>query len=185
MLLWTWCAHICLSLCFEFFWVYTQEWNCGCIWLTIWGTAILFSIVAAPFYLPTRSAWEFQFLLILIFMFLLSMYLFYPNEYAGEGNGTPLQYSCLETPRDRGAWWAAVYGVAQSRTPLKWLSSSSNEYEMVSHCILTCFLLMTGDVENLFMYLAVICPPLEKYLFKYFAHQCIGYFVGFFVVVEL
>ena len=57
---------------------------------------------------------------------------------------------------------------------------------MVSHCILTRFLLMIGDVENLFMYLAVICPSLEKYLFKYFAHQCIiGYFVGFFVVVEL
>ena len=34
----------------------------------------------------------------------------------GEGNGNPLQYSCLETPRDGGAWWAAVYGVAQSRT---------------------------------------------------------------------
>ena len=62
------------------------------------------SIVATPFYLPTRSAWEFQFLLILIFMFLLSIYLFYPNEYAGEGNGTPLQYSCLENPMDGGAW---------------------------------------------------------------------------------
>ena len=37
----------------------------------------------------------------------------------GEGNGTPLQYSCLENPRDRGAWWAAVYGVAQSQTRLK------------------------------------------------------------------
>ena len=37
----------------------------------------------------------------------------------GEGNGTPLQYSCLENPRDGGAWWAAVYGVAQSRTRLK------------------------------------------------------------------
>ena len=34
----------------------------------------------------------------------------------GEGNGNPLQYSCLENARDRGAWWAAVYGVAQSRT---------------------------------------------------------------------
>ena len=42
-----------------------------------------------------------------------------------EGNGNPLQYSCLENPRDRGAWWAAVYGVAQSRTRLKGLSSSS------------------------------------------------------------
>ena len=43
----------------------------------------------------------------------------------GEGNGKPLQCSCLESPRDRGAWWAAVYGVAQSRTRLKQLSSSS------------------------------------------------------------
>ena len=42
----------------------------------------------------------------------------------GEGNGNPLQCSCLENPRDGGAWWAAVYGVAQSRTRLKWLSSS-------------------------------------------------------------
>ena len=45
---------------------------------------------------------------------------------AGEGNGNPLQCSCLENPRDGGAWWAAVYGVAQSRTRLKWLSSSSS-----------------------------------------------------------
>jgi len=37
----------------------------------------------------------------------------------GEGNGNPLQGSCLENPRDGGAWWAAVYGVAQSRTRLK------------------------------------------------------------------
>ena len=42
----------------------------------------------------------------------------------GEGNGNPLQYSCLENPRDGGAWWAAVCGVAQSRTQLKRLSSS-------------------------------------------------------------
>ena len=44
----------------------------------------------------------------------------------GEGNGNPLQYSCLENPRDEGAWWAAVYGVEQSRTRLKRLSSSSS-----------------------------------------------------------
>ena len=43
----------------------------------------------------------------------------------GEGNGNPLQCSCLENPRDRGAWWAAVYGVKQSWTWLKRLSSSS------------------------------------------------------------
>ena len=44
----------------------------------------------------------------------------------GEGNGNPLQCCCLENPRDRGACWAAVYGVAQSRTRLKQLSSSSS-----------------------------------------------------------
>ena len=44
----------------------------------------------------------------------------------GEGNGNPLQRSCLENPRDGGAWWAAVYGVAQSWTRLKQLSSSSS-----------------------------------------------------------
>ena len=43
-----------------------------------------------------------------------------------EGNGNPLQCSCLENPRDGGTWWAAVYGVAQSRTRLKRLSSSSS-----------------------------------------------------------
>ena len=59
----------------------------------------------------------------------------------GEGNGNPLQCSCLENPRDRGAWWAAVYGVAQSWTRLKWLSSSSSNcirisllFIMVIHC---------------------------------------------------
>ena len=44
----------------------------------------------------------------------------------GEGNGNPLQCSCLENPRDGEAWWAAVYGVAQSQTRLKRLSSSSS-----------------------------------------------------------
>ena len=44
----------------------------------------------------------------------------------GEGNGNPVQCSCLESPRDGGAWWAAVYGVSQSRTRLKRLSSSSS-----------------------------------------------------------
>ena len=49
----------------------------------------------------------------------------------GEGNGNPLQCSCLENPRTRGAWWAAVYGVAQSRTRLKWLSSSSSSSSLL------------------------------------------------------
>ena len=44
----------------------------------------------------------------------------------GEGNGNPLQCSCLENPRDRGAWWAAVYGVTQSQTRLKQLNSNNS-----------------------------------------------------------
>ena len=47
-------------------------------------------------------------------------------SHIGAGNGNPLQYSCLENPREGRAWWAAVYGVAQSRTQLKRLSSSSS-----------------------------------------------------------
>ena len=46
-------------------------------------------------------------------------------SFLGEGNGNPLQYSCRENPRVGGAWWAAVYGIAQSRTWLKRLSSIS------------------------------------------------------------
>ena len=49
----------------------------------------------------------------------------------GDGNGNPLQCSCLETPRDGRAWWAAVHGVAQSRTRLKRLSSSSSWCQVV------------------------------------------------------
>ena len=50
---------------------------------------------------------------ILVVVYLLS------HVQLGEGNGNPLQYSCMENPRDRGAWWAAIYGVAQSWTRLK------------------------------------------------------------------
>ena len=52
-------------------------------------------------------------------------------SYIGEGNGNPLQCSCLENPRDGGAWWAAVYGVTQSWTQLKRLSSSSKRPEKI------------------------------------------------------
>ena len=51
------------------------------------------------------------------------LYFHFSLSCIGEGNGNPLQCFCLENPRDGGAWWAAVYGVAQSRTWLKWLSS--------------------------------------------------------------
>ena len=56
--------------------------------------------------------------------------------YSVNGNGNPLQCSCLENPRDGGAWWAAIYGVAQSQTPLKRLSSSSSSSSSVN-----------GDIE--------------------------------------
>ena len=53
----------------------------------------------------------------------------------GEGSGNPLQCSCLENPRDGGAWWATVYGVAQSRTRLKRLSSSSS-MPVITVCVI-------------------------------------------------
>ena len=52
--------------------------------------------------------------------------LYFSLSCIGEGNGNPLQCSCLENPRDVGAWWAAIYGVAQGQTRLKRLSSSSS-----------------------------------------------------------
>ena len=51
----------------------------------------------------------------------------------GEGNGNPLQYSCLESTVDKGAWWAAVHGVAQSWTRLKQLSMHALEKGMATH----------------------------------------------------
>ena len=70
----------------------------------------------------------------------------------GEGNGNPLQYSCLENPRDGRAWWAAVYGVTQSQTWLTWLSSSSSSIAWfitnISGCI-TKHLLYTTYNSNL------------------------------------
>ena len=68
---------------------------------------------------------------------LLVIYFIHSSVYIGEGNGTPLQYSCLESPMDRGAWWAAVHGIAKSRT---WLSDftftfpfHALEKEMATH----------------------------------------------------
>ena len=60
----------------------------------------------------------------------------------GEGNGNPLQCSCLENPRDGTAWWAAVYGVAQSRTLLTQLSSSSSSPKG------TYFILITANFQS-------------------------------------
>ena len=67
----------------------------------------------------------------------------------GEGNGNPLQCSCLENPRDGGAWWAAGYGVAQSRTRLKRLSSSINVFSRS---------LQTSSCYSLFLFSSLTFP---------------------------
>ena len=68
-------------------------------------------------------------------LFLKYMYLI--DFFFGEGNGTPFQYSCLENPMDGGAWWAAVYGVARSRTRLSDFTFTFHfhalEKEMATH----------------------------------------------------
>ena len=69
-----------------------------------------------------------------------------------EGNGTSLQYSCLENPRDGGAWWAAIYGVAQSRTQLKQLSSSSiYDVNLLLHSLLIAFPSLFQHVDDFFL----------------------------------
>ena len=83
----------------------------------------------------------------------------------GEGNGNPLQCSCLENPRDRGASWAAVYGVAQSQTGLKRLSSSSSS----SHSLFI-HLPLEGHF-GCFQFLAI----LNKVAIK---HLCAGFYIG-------
>ena len=60
------------------------------------------------------------------------LHFYFSLSCTGEGNGNPLKYSFLENPRDRGAWWAAVYGVTQSWTQLKRLSSSSSSVQLLS-----------------------------------------------------
>ena len=61
------------------------------------------------------------------------LYFHFSLSHIGEGNGNPLQCSCLKNPRDGEAWWAAVYGVAQSRTRLKRFSSSSSISTLRAH----------------------------------------------------
>ena len=76
----------------------------------------------------------------------------------GEGNGNPLQCSCLENPRDGEAWWAAIYGVAQSWTRLKWLSSSSSR-ELILDANNTQL-----TVDNVYMHcqLGVVSNPVKQ-----------------------
>ena len=91
----------------------------------------------------------------------------------GEGNGNPLQCSCLENPRDSEAWWAAVYGIAQSQTRLKRLSSSSSGIFFLDPI---CFLF--GSFLNIFKVFflftvinLLLLSPLHFNLQKFYFHQ--------------
>ena len=83
----------------------------------------------------------------------------------GEGNGNPLQCSCLENPRDGGAWWAAVYGVAQSRTRLKRLSSSSSIH------------IWRGREIHLFMYRFISIFMYHQSIYMYLRSQGYGWWL--------
>ena len=77
----------------------------------------------------------------------------------GEGNGNPLQCSCLENPRDGGAWWAAVSGVAQSQTLLKRLSGSSSISKLyISKC------LCSHKLKSFWLFISVLNSKRNTYL---------------------
>ena len=82
----------------------------------------------------------------------------------GEGNGNPLQCSCLENPRDGGAWWAAVYAVAQSPTRLKPLSSSSSSSKRIHQKSLHLIPCTTG---NILIFNNCICQLRTSHLCDY------------------
>ena len=82
----------------------------------------------------------------------------------GEGNGNPLQCSCLENPRDGGAWWAAVYGVTQSRTWLKQLSSSSNPFSPnIIYSLFSLYAIYILCSSSFVYFLITLCPVLLLY----------------------
>ena len=91
----------------------------------------------------------------------------------GEGNGNPLQCSCLENPRDGGAWWAAVYGVAQSRTWLKRLSSSSSNFFQHYEKLMT-YLNGTKQSNIIFIYKGILQISSTSFLSQQFPclHTC-------------
>ena len=80
----------------------------------------------------------------------------------GEGNGNPLQYSCLENPMDGGAWWAAIYGVSQGQTQLKQLSrSSKNTYWLAMELKRVVITLNEGREILVAQSCLIFCDPME------------------------
>ena len=107
--------------------MYCTSWMCMCVHTqhTHCGKLCKGVLVTGKSYTPTST-------------FLTSgKYLYTSTHLHGEGNGTPLQYSCLENPMDRGAWWAAVHGVSRNRTRLRDLTFTFHfhalEKEMAPH----------------------------------------------------
>ena len=109
----------------------------------------------------------------------------------GEGNGNPLQCSCLENPKDRGAWWAAVYGVAQSRTRLKRLSSSSSSIYVANTYGSTpkfnkCHIIVIHDLNYFYeikycRFCSNASVPLSQ--FDSFSHPKVGVFLHIHVMI--
>ena len=81
----------------------------------------------------------------------------------GEGSGSPLQCSCLENPRDGGAWWAAVYGVAQSRTRLKRLSSNSSSV-VLYHLSLSSVVLHQSVIFLFLQYIVITAVSVQNHV---------------------
>ena len=103
--------------------------------------------------------------------------------FSGEGNGNPSQYSCLENPMDGGAWWAAVYGVAQSQTWLKQLSSSSSHilpiptfHKLTTQYNSSTSILLLSYLEYFLNFLA--CPAMDLKGFKKYCYHS-SYFVAY------
>ena len=84
----------------------------------------------------------------------------FPLSCIGEENGNPLQCSCLENPRDGGAWWADVYSVTQSRTRLKWLSRTNLRLNWSLHSFWVPI--------SLFLLFSLPLSPSSLGIFKYF-----------------
>ena len=80
----------------------------------------------------------------------------------GEGNGNPLQYSCLENPMDGGTWWAAICGVAQSQTRLKRLSSSSSRLYPINNIVIVSGAQQSNSVIHI--HVSILQTPLPSRL---------------------
>ena len=135
-------------------------------WLTIslsmlgtFSTIISSKVFSNPFFFSSSSGTPIIWMLVCLILSQRSLW---------KGNGNPLQCSCLENPRDGGAWWAAVYGVAQSWTWLNWLSSSSSRglWDYPVFKILFTLFCSSAVISTIWFSSSLIC-------FRYFAIESI------------